>query len=87
MGFIRIGNLYISIKDIISVYVDYVQSESYFKDLPDGGYETGERDVHYVRIVTRAMVDGSSRDHLFKHDTPQAEAILKWLEPRATKLA
>lgn len=86
MKFIKIGKWYISIDDIIAVNVDYVQSEYYCKDLPDGGYESGQHDVHYVRILTRAMSNGSSWNHIFKHDTPEATAILKWLEPRASKL-
>lgn len=77
--FIRLGSLGINISDIISYdlnHTDYQMVE-------------GERtSVSFVRIVTREQtytdvgIDGwinTSKEYLFKHGTPEANALVIWL--------
>ena len=77
--FVQINDtLFINDSDIIAIHADYVQNEHYNEKLPDGGYESGRKDVHYVRVVTRAVEEGSSVCHLLRQGTLEAIAILKW---------
>lgn len=85
MKFIRIGNIDISIDDIITIYRDYIEYS----------YELKQR-LHYVRIVTREITIQADEDvqsaasvsacHDFEHGTPEADAVLRWLGMRTQVL-
>jgi hypothetical protein len=70
-NFIRIGSLYLRISDILEV---------------DANYQG-----NCVRIMMRGVdaVEGfssSSRVYVYNHDTPEAAALVAWLEPQTLDL-
>lgn len=84
--FIKIGNLFLNRNDIISVNGDHTREHQV--------WETGENGLsyittHYVLVVTRGLkyiyigegaAASESVEYIFEHGTPQASAILAWLE-------
>jgi len=77
--FIRIGSLGLSVRDILSYDLNYITHEM---------QEDESISVSHVRIVTREQtytdvgVDGwitTSTEHLFKHGSPEANALIIWL--------
>jgi len=82
--FIRIGNLYLNVSDIIEVDADYKKTSSV-------SFDTAQ----VVRVTTRALdyrayLDGAAASescvHDFAHGTPEAEAIIAWLEAQSLPL-
>jgi len=82
--FFRVGTHCINPAHIIEINIDLMCSERQTWE-KDGAECRGYRPVHYVRIITDGVnaVDGGGSDSAcidFKHGTPEAEAVIKWLE-------
>jgi hypothetical protein len=72
--FIKVGNILFHVDHIIEVDCNYIAS---FRS-----------DDVYVSIVTSATtVDGASFRSNFKHGTPEATALLSWLEGQTEVLS
>jgi hypothetical protein len=82
--FIRIGTLYLNTDDILNVQANETRYEPVFADVPKA--------VPCVRITTRELklecgpledIGSTNVTYDFDHGTPEATAIINWLESQS----